>query len=260
MKQVSDIFYTSWDQLTPQQAIQVILLKQKLDQLEKSEYYEQMGQVRYVLLTLLCKKDKVMKKLNELQLNDIAEDLNLFWMQPFYFFHIQGIKAKDFTYYSPGEKMHDLTFFHLVYADAYFTRYLISEDKHILDQMIAVLYHPNTEGDRWELNLKNIEPMAKDIGEVLHPHEKLLIMTSYGHIRNFLIQRCPTLIPPDPDGESAEVQYTGESWRDIMYDLSETPAYQGMEKAKNAPLIEALDYLEKKAIEARELKQKMKHA
>ena len=255
MKSVPDIFHTSWAELSHRQAIQIMLIKSKIEWLAKAEYYEAMGEMEHAQLVILCKDQAFLKKLSQDQEFDVWKDL-AFINEPWYFFHIAAIRGKEHVYFSPMEKIHDLTFQHLVYADANFSKYLITEETVYLEKLISILYHPSDGDDRWPLITENIEPMAIDIGKRIHPHEKQLIMVTYSHIRSSILQRCPTLFNVDgsEDDDEGKIEYTGEMWRNLLFDLSETPAFQGMQIAKDTPIYEALDYLEKKAIEVKQYK------
>lgn len=250
MHQISEFFYDSWDQLDHKKAIQMMLIKSKVDSMLEAEQYEWVGRMGFFQLQTISRDPLFLKKLTEEQIYDIRKDL-VFIDSPWLFFHIVAIKGKHHTYFSPGERMYDLTFQHLIYADANFSKYLITEQPRDLDKFIASLYQPMFEGDRIPFIPDNLDPIGEDIGAALHRHEKQLILTTYVHIRNSIMERCPALFKSssEPDNNSSSVEYTGEMWRDLLYELADTPAFQGIEAAKSTPIYEALDYLEKKAKE-----------
>lgn len=254
---IKDLFYTSWDELTADQAAMVMFFANRMKILmkRKSRGKANIGEYRLRILRILCKKPKILKHLTAEQLFDISEDLS-FINDPVYKFHIPWIRTDYARLISPGEKLHTFTFYQLIKADAEYSKLLILTSKldqdqyHCLNRLIGIIYQP--EHFRFDEDL--IERSAGSFPVRLTYDLKYLILHTYASCRKYIVEeRCPDLFDGGGDG-GGEIQYTGSMWQDLLFDLSETPAFSGLETAKNARLYDALDYLQKKARENKKVK------
>jgi hypothetical protein len=269
--QISDIFINDWGQLKADQAAILLLWRDKLVKAIDDGKHEIAGLYKSILVRHLCKKKKVFNQLSSYQIRDIADDLN-FIHTSWYSFHITFLKTKLGTLYRPDHKLASFTFWQLVKADAEYSKFLIynfqesKEQYHALDRLVAIIYQtkPGYFTDT------NIEEHTAVLPKGLTFELKYLILHTYSNIRKYLVhERCPELfnapVPRHPEFISGSAdnskqipkqvrndeqpQYTGDMWRQMLFDLSETPAFSGLETAKNARLFDALDYLHKKALE-----------
>jgi hypothetical protein len=266
---VSDIIINDWSQLKADQAAILLVWRDKLIQAINQGKSELSGFYKSMLVRHLIKKPKIFKKLNSAQIHDIADDLN-FIHDHWYSFHITYLKTKHGTFYRPDYRLASFTFWQLVKADAEYSKFLIlnheesDEQYHALDRLVAIIYQPKP-GYFTDVT---IEDHASVLPIGLTFELKYLILHTYSNIRKWLVsERCPTLFNSVPsksneiphqvrDDEPKQPQYTGNMWQQMLFDLSETPAFSGLENAKNARMFDALDYLEKKAIEAKNRKSK----
>jgi len=249
---LSDLFLTSWDQLDADQAAAALIYKNAIDAMTERGKHVKAGISRMYLLTLLCRKKEILKKLTPEQLYDVANDL-AFMAKPFYFFHITWLDLPGGRMLRPEEKLSSLTFYQFIKADCEFSKYTIlcfrkkPEQSEALDRLVTILYQPGP----WQFNEDSIADNSQHIPRRLTLQLKMLILHAYVNCRRYIVeQRCTNLFPGrNKTDNDKEPEYLGPMWQDLLYDLSETPTFSGLGKAKNARLYEALDYLEKKAKE-----------
>jgi len=189
------------------------------------------------------------------QLLDISEDLS-FIDTPVYKFHIPWIRTKAGTLKAPGENLNTFTFYQLIKADAEYSKLLIltselkQEQFHSINRLISIIYQP----EHYQFDEDLIEISAGSLPARLTFDLKYLILHTYASCRRYIVdQRCPDLFNKG-DESSEKIEYTGKMWQDLLFDLSETPAFNGLETAKNARIFNALDYLEKKVKEIPKMK------
>jgi hypothetical protein len=247
---IAELFYTKWQHLTYSQMMTVIDLRYRLDQAKKEELWKSYGYFSIMILRELRKNKRLVAKINERQAVDCLNDL-AFIREPWYFFPNVGGGLL-----APDEYMHNLIFNQLVYADAAFTRYCVkqyrakqtnteADTEAEINELIGILYTPANLFDD-----KLIDYRASMACE-LKPYIKALILHTYANVREYISKRCPALFNIKKNEEPTETppMYTGKMWQTILFNLSETPTFPGLEKAEKASLYKALDYLEQKAIE-----------
>ncbi len=248
---IDEMFITSWSQLKADEASILLAHKLKYDAAKKNGRHKESGQERYLIAKMLCKKPKLFKHLSAEQLWSIVEDLT-FLNEPFYDFHVTWIKAKGKKLIAPDEKLSSFTFWQLCKADAAYSKFLVqtySGEKgqfKTMDQFISILYQP----ERKKFSEDIIEITSENLPRGLTPDLKFLILHTYGHCRRYIMKRCPNLFRADSGSGPATPTYTGKMWQDLLFDLSETNAFRGLDKAKNAMVYDALDYLELRATQA----------
>ena len=268
---VEDTFINSWAELKADRASILLHWRDKLVRALADDLHDVAGMYKAMIVRFLVRKNKIFKYLNPAQINDIADDLK-FIHEPWYDFHVTWIKSKLGAIYRPDEKLSSMTFWQLVKADAEYSKFLIlnfrevSGQEHALDRLIAILYQ--SEPGKFDEN--DIEDYANALPKGLTFDLKYLILHTYSNCRKYIVnERCPTLfnagasVPlvsnaegPSETLEPAEPTYTGKMWQNMLFDLSETPAFSGLETAKNARIYDALDYLEKKSIDQENQKRK----
>lgn len=259
---VPEICTTSWDNLKADTAALLLQRREQLVQAIADSNTFEIGRLKALIVYMLC-DHKVFRRLSAVQITDIADDLT-FIKQPWYDFHVTYIKTRHITIHRPETKLSSFTFWQLVKADAEYSKFLIlnfrkvKEQLHALNRLVAILYTPESA----IFNDLMIETYALTLPRGLTLDLKYLILHTYSNCRKYIVnERCPTLFPK-PEGTSEtlapelapEPQYTGKMWKDMLFDLSETPAFAGLENAKNSRMYDALDYLEKKAVDYLKLK------
>lgn len=237
--QVADLFYTAWKQLEPKAHAEVFGLKTLIKQMKPSQ--KEYGFTMIAILRMLRRNLRLVDKINEAQAVDIFNDMT-FLDEPWYHFPIKSIVCGDTELIAPHEHMARHTFDHFIYADNEFSRSLINgTDRPLqLRRLVATLYtHALDEYfDREVVEDRALALKIKD-------WELQLIAATYAHIRTFITSRCKHLMPPLPKGsEPQEPTVTGPMWQELKHRLSETPAFQGFDKAGRANVYDCLDYLD----------------
>lgn len=268
---ISALFITSWqDQhkkptLTTEQMSAVISVRHNLDQAKEENNLTNIGFYSIMMLRLLRVNKSAVARINEEQVVDCINDIT-FFREPWYFFP----PVAPGVFQAPDEYMHDRNFEQLVYADSAFTKYLKLEQdlkrahpsqegsfisSETMNEFIAILY---TRPE--DFRATEISDRARLMAG-LKDHEKAVIFHTYANVREYIVQRCPSLFPKSDNQSQAPVQvmYTGKLWRNLLFDFSETEAFKGFDRARTAYIYDALDYMEKKMRESMEQKDK-KHA
>lgn len=239
---ISDLFHVGYETLSPEQFLQLTQLKAIRDAEQSTE---NRAFVSFSMLRSICKNLKLFKLLTRSQIRDCFEVLS-FLEDPFPDFIIKTFHHSGQSYINPGAKLENATFYQIVESDAAFTRYMISENAGDLDKFCTQLYRP-VDGADEKSSLPDL-------------HKQVIFM-NYAACRQHFTSLCPNLFPPadnseDPE-EKKEPVFTGPMWLDLLYALADTPAFQGIEQAKNANFYEALLYLDKKAKENQEMKDRL---
>lgn len=254
---ISELFFTSWEQLNAPQMIKLIHLRNQLQQTKKEELWGSYGYLSIQTLKLLTRNASLVGKIDVQQAVDCVNDLK-FIHEPWYHFEPAGQWP---MYEPPEERMHNRTFDQFIYADAEFTKFCVLDYRGKLSgkpdetqmnlaiyKLIGILYTPPKRFDSAKIHSR-----ALSIRHWMPQEEQALVLHTFANIRQYIVkERCKNLfnVPDtDPKKETPPV-YSGEMWMKLRYNLSETPTFQGMQTTKNAPLFDALDTLEQKAIEA----------
>lgn len=260
---VSDVFVDSWDSLREEKGGNKIIKVMRYLQVmrvawEKQELMQYGYYVRIVLKILAKKGMKpILKRLDPEQLVDIFNDIQML-KSPWFFFPNPVIKCEGTLFMAPDERLSNIDYNNWKFADAKFTKYLIhknngevTEARQELDKLIACLYVP--EAPSRDFLESSIEAHARLLDEQMKEWEKLLACETFGHIRTSIVKREKALFPKvkGKTNDDSEVNYTGEMWKDLHYDLADTEAFKGYEAAGKANIYHALDYLNKKAKEAK---------
>lgn len=238
--QVSDLFFTRWEELSAMIHAEVYALQQLARQEQKESI--QYGLRVIGVLRNLRKNKRLVNQINEAQAVDIYNDLK-FLDEPWTYFPVKVLPTSDGLLYAPDDKMATHTFDHFIYADNEFTSFLATQERKYLLRLAATLYRKKGE---LYLDKEQVEHRSALLAD-LKPWQEALIFATYGHIREFISRRCKTLLPPPPrpePGEKEEVRPSGPMWLKLKHRLSETPAFQGYETAGRANVYAALDYLE----------------
>lgn len=267
---LNELFKTSWDELSLQEICKMLELGEMLMKIEHGS--REHGLVSIEILRTLRKKRSTVAELELEQAVDCFNAITFFqrtpkgsFQTPWYFFPVDAFRASGRTFCPPeligGLPMYNRTFDQLVYADAAYSKfcvlhyqYSLTPDKSLalemeetVNQLIAVLYKQPDQFDPVE-----IERNARVIAPKLNLQKRALILHTYANVRSFILDRCPTLFPKpsEDDEEVSQVPvYTGPMWMTLRYDLAKTEVFKGLETARTAMLYEALDFLEKEALE-----------
>lgn len=225
---VADLFYNRWEDLSPKDHATVFMLRQDLVATPPGQAY---GIKLISILRILRRNKRLVDKINVAQAVDCYNDLS-FLNQPWYYFPDLNFESA----HTPEEKMARHSFDAFIYADNEFTSYLVTQDVNYLKRLVATLYQKNFDKE-------NVEAIAKTLK--LEDHELFLVFFTFGHVRNFVMQRCKRLLPRAPKSDDSEpMKPTGAMWLKLKHRLAETPAFQGYDTAGRANMYSTLDYLE----------------
>lgn len=295
--QISQLFKTSWQELTLRQMLEVVALSGQLSLFEEGS--KDYGLTVISILRALRKNKNLVSKIDVEQAVDCFNDINFFkrtpkgeFVTPWLYFPIKKFQKKfhgiGVTYYRPEMSgdlpMYNRSFDQLVFADTAFstfcaTNHLWNTSSEFMDDkakkiyqdemnesicaLIAVLYTDHKDFDAGRV-AEEVVPIVK---RKLKPEERVMLLHTFANIRTFLIARCPNLFPQqekDDDDESDDEKptpvSTGQMWMNLRYDLAETSAFEGFDTARNAMIYDALDYLERRAIQAAEERAKVKQS
>jgi hypothetical protein len=272
---IAQLFKTSWNELSQKQFLHMIELGEMHMRVACGS--KEFGVIIIDVLSTLRKNVAAVSKLNIEQVVDCFNAITFFqrtkkggFRMPWYFFPVGTFTMSRVNFAPPklsdGLPMYNLIFDQLVYADSIFSRFCVlshqytqlqskeleSQIEDALNALVAVLY---TDPDYF--SPEHIERNASLIPHKLSAQQRALILHTYANIRDFLMSRCPTLFPrPEDDEQETEEPVppvpTGTLWMNLRYHLAETDVFKGLETARNAKIYDALDYLEQKAIEAKE--------
>jgi hypothetical protein len=251
---VSEAFHNSWESQNANGAAALLHYRDQLVRSMEAGKQDMAGFYKALIVRMLCLKPKTFRKLTPSQLIEIADDLK-FIHDPWYSFHVTYIRTRMGTLYRPATRLMSLTFWQFIRADAEYSKFLIlnfreSEEQYqALDRLIAILYQ--TEPGLFDDH--STDEFASCFPYALTFDMKYLILHTYSNCRKYIMnERCPSLFPSSSarhSDEPIEPTYTGAQWQKLLFDLSETTAFAGLENAKSAMLYDALDYMEKKAKE-----------
>jgi hypothetical protein len=239
---ISDLFFTSWNELSGKTIADVYALHLRAQTLEKDS--RDYGFILIEILRRLKKNPRLVDKLNVDQAVDIYNDLT-FLDKPWYHFpslrssaplRLSGKKLE-----TPDEKMARHTFDHFIYADNEYSSYVVTQDVRHLKRLVATIYQR-------EFDKEDVQPIEKALHLQLKPWQLNLVFFTFMHVREFVMKRCKTLLPPaaqKADDEAPDSpRATGALWLKIKHRLAETPAFQGYDVAGAANMYATLDYLE----------------
>jgi hypothetical protein len=274
MKQykITDLFKTSWEELNAQEIIDVITLSEKLhqDAARESTTY---GLLVIAMLKVLRRSNKLVSKIDVEQAVDCFNNITFFhrdkqgeFLTPWTHFPLGGFNFHLNTFRPPERNgmlpMYNRTFDQLVYADSAFGQFCVMHYEHQQTQskalardiedtisgLIGILYTLPDDFDP-----VNLEVKARIVSLHFNTQQRALILHTYANIRKYIISRCPNLFPqPDEVDDNTPPpapRETGPMWMNLRYDLAETEAFKGLQVARRAWMYDALDYLDKKALE-----------
>lgn len=238
----------------------------------QGEHLQAGYQIR-TLLYRLCQDKKLWKQVEKQEdFGEIAievfEDLK-FLHEPHYQFLIKfkGDQLIAPEYKSGKVPFGEVTFDQWKIIDGKFTKFLClahqknaQEARVELGKFLSAIYSPKLPsiggaggGLMWsEENLEN----SGYILRTLQSWQIDLILETYGHIRNYVIQRYPHVFPTPPlegTGEESSPVYSGQMWQSMHYDVADTEAFKGYELAGKSRMHDVLGYLDKKLADQKKL-------
>lgn len=224
---VSDLFYTDWKHLKPKVHEEVYALREVIKQYQPDQIEYGITLIR--TLRLLRKRPLLVDKINEAQAVDIYNDLQFLNKPWFYFAEL----ASDLR--TPDEKMARCSFDQFIYADNEFSQYILTRDEKYLARLAATLYLK--QSDEY-FDPEVVAPRAESFAANNLP--LLLVFFTFGHVRNFVVDRCKHLLPKG-DGEMSGP--SGPMWYEIKHQAAKTLVFGTFETLGRANMYSVLDHL-----------------
>ena len=248
---ISKLFKTAWHELLISERVQVIQLLNKYDEHVQAADHVNAGFAMIRILRILRHHNAV-DKITEEQAVHCFNDLK-FLRTPWYNFPVKSFELGNQLMQQPDEYASNITYAAFAYGDRAFSKFLIErmagkDGLMYIDLLIAALYMQPFDADK-------LEPLAKELGKKLSLGKRLMIMHTYTHVRELIINKYPNIFPPppepDPDAPAKKVKPVdmGPLWQSLWFELAETTVFAGYAQAGAANIYTALDYLERKIIE-----------
>jgi hypothetical protein len=233
--QVSDLFYTDWQQLSYKARAFVFSLHQQLLQMKSGSM--EYGFTLISVMRKLRKSRRLVDRVNEEQVVDIYNQLKYhFLVKPWYDFpRIKNWRA-------PEEKMATCSFDQFIHADNEFTTYLATEDPKFLKRLAITLYLHRTD-----LSFDKDKVESREHLYSIKQHEIELIFFTYLHVRDFVVKRCKNLLPLPPKSEEETTQNpvpSGRMWHEIKHSAARTLVFGSFDELGKANMYDVLDHLE----------------
>lgn len=249
---VRDLFLTTWTDMKsrPRRHAEVYHFYQALRELDPAT--PQWGVLMIQVLRRVRKNPQLVDQITEIQAVDIFHDIERTMLsQPWYFFPELGT---DVT--TPDEQLARTTFDQFIYADKEFSLFVRAawqkqpetELRRLLCRLTACIYQRKHR----KFDPENVDHEAAVYQRKLHPWELQLIQFTYAHVRQAIVDRCPTLLPKG--STEAEPQSTGPMWAKIKHEVARTGVFGTFPQVGNARVYDVLDHLELLSKEAKETK------
>jgi hypothetical protein len=214
---------TSWNELTRRQLLQVA-------QSHGRQFPSVVAQRRDLLRILLQVPGYLFGRLNavqHVQLNQYTR----FLREPTEYAPLTAqllptLRCWLRTYHGPRENFRNLLFSEFIFADAFFLRYLQTNDEAQLDQLVAVLYRPQRAdynptspaygGDRREDFNEHLLPRrARRLRHLPH-HVKYAVLLWYRGCRHALTTRFEYVFSGENNAKAA-----ASGWADVLHQLAD---------------------------------------
>lgn len=260
---IQELFKLSWSELTTKEHATLLVYINSWNSAKEKELIQLAAHYCMLIMRLLCKNKSAASKMNVDQGLDCFNEIIAHFEEPCYEFPSLAIEAPWFKQ-KPLALLKHHTFGMLCRMDSLFSKWAIQEyvderahpsmgplgtiTVQFQNELIGIIYTNPEAYDETK-----IEERGKIIGGVLKDEHRIVAIATYAHMKKFIIDGAPNLFPqPEESEEKKPLTLPVDSepmWEKLLFVLAETPAYQGVATAKAAPMYEALNYLEGKAIE-----------
>lgn len=266
--QLANLFHTSWEKLTPSQHWMAIEYTDQMLHTEKGS--KRYGMLLIQLLRTLRKNKKLVSNIEVDQAVDCFNALDFLkrndrgsFLIPWY--HFPKVTNKLSTPSRSTPPLYYHTFEQLCYADSHFSAFcllnyqynrasakrkeeLLADMNDALNYLIAVIYIKPED-----FTTQEMDKVAAYVKQRCPEIMRTLVLHTYANVRQYITDRCPTLFPKplvvDENQTEEQPQHTGPMWQNLRYDLAKTEVFKGFNVASHARIYDALDFLEKEAIE-----------
>ncbi|MCO6367856.1 hypothetical protein GBO34_00825 [Roseivirga pacifica] len=258
--QISDLFHTSWDSLTPKKCWRIIFgmrVYAAIHQTDKKRLDSELATAADFMLEALKaaalpgKWKLINKQTTNEQKIDIYHDLFFHKEEyPFRHFPIANFSSlrNGLRLTAPEEAMSNCTYGQFKYADNEFSKMVMAKEQgdeqaaeEQINRLVASVYLPKS--GKFQKNAT--DQLADKIGRVAFPWQKELVVEAYANTRQGIIARCPTFWPqPEESAEPTAAQATGPQWHELHFNIAESEVFKGFTTVDQANMYDVFDYLE----------------
>lgn len=248
---VSDLFYDRYSDLPAKKLAELGPLRRVWIQLHESligksddeKELTKYGIASIAVLRVLRKAPFLVDKITVDQALDCLNELT-FFRQPWHDFPPIHDKFSH-----PDEFMHNRTFDHFIYADHEFSQITMHAEPttQSLAKLAACLY--NVPG-QIHFNEDAFPERAKIIERECKEWQLQLVMHTYANVREWIVERCKTLLPAGSSETVHKPSATGPMWKELKQRTAELkltwkdPASQETGYVGHGRYLEILDHLE----------------
>jgi hypothetical protein len=251
---VSDLFYTSWQHVSPRHLVDGYTAYSSLQAYEPGSV--EYGKALIMTMRALRKNWRLVDQITVEQAVDIFNEIAPELSKPWYTFPQQRIAFRFQFIFAPKEKMGNRTFDHLVYADSCLMKVIANTDpqkQHAeLSRLAAILYTGAGEqfyNDRevtakqlhWQKNLEHWQLQA--------------IFYTFVHIKKYIVDNCVHLFEQAKGAAgtgTARVTDSMPMWSEIKFILAESGVFGTFDEVGKTDLYKVINYLESKAKKQKE--------
>lgn len=236
---LSQVFKTSWEELKVRDCLSIVQILALMGQVDASA--KDSAGLKYQIMQRLAREPYLLKKLTPEQLFDCFRDLKFleegpgFWLLP----HI-WLGWVKWTAHRP--MFEDFSYYRFTRADAYLARYFLTGERYWALKAFVVVYRPR---HLFRLTPRPFNELCLDQeAKAIRLHEVFLsaFILSFLAMRSRIIRLFPYVFP---QGEPKDTKPTDPlpAYDQQMIYLAHSPAFPGMNAARNAPFYDALKYL-----------------
>lgn len=249
MHRAADILYTSWEQIPVRRLQNIIKVLPLVDWNKQDDWMNVF--CKNLILKNIFRDTRTYRQTTAEQRVDLIAYETGFIRQLTHRFLIPLIHLQDQTFRAPKEACTDLTIERFSEADTRLSRYFISTKEQYLHDFLACLYLSDAPFDA-DTMTKNGQILSK-----IPYYQQISIVRSFLGSRQLIEKRFRHLFtqansqpptanrqPPTANSQQPKVQDTAPFWEVLIHELANTPAYQGMHRARQANAWEAMAYLD----------------
>ena len=170
--------------------------------------------------------------------------------QPLDHFIVDTLKGRK----APGDKLRDLSFSEFMYIDTFFLDFSSSDnDQAILRKLVAFLFRKHQKGERPEFKGKTDDRWVHK----LKPWQLQVAAFNYGLIRVWLEKAFPAVFAAKNEVGQSGAKQSGNGWIDVFDSIVGDDIIHSDDYARK-PVMEVLRFLNKRIVDSRKQRSKMK--
>lgn len=259
---VSDLFYTSWQQIGARKLAEGYTAYSAL--LGSEPGSEEYGKHLIFTLRALRRSPMLVDKINVPQAVDIFNEIAPALAKPWLNFPQQRLAIRFDFLFAPHEKMGNRTFDHLLYADSCLMKILTERDPakqhEQLVRLAAILYI--RAGER-EFNERVVMAKMLYLQKSLADWQLQSVFYTFGHIKKYIVDGCQHLFGGSPqplsESEGLKISDSLPMWTEIKFALAESGVFGNFDEVGKTDLYKVINYLESRAKKQKEAAHRAKH-